>query len=102
MPSLATQKKLNRAISSAKKIMGEPGELYEVIKIYDPTCPFHLERFRKSSEKGDEILKIRIVLDKIREEDKKICQDYKMPSKIFTKLIMCKRTDGKGFDYLEV
>jgi len=96
------KRRMRDTIKAAKEELGRPKELYRVININDPECPFHLERFRKSEEKGSEVLKIRIVLDRVSDEDIYLCKEYKMPGKIFTKLIMCKKLGQREFETIEV
>jgi len=88
MSEEAVKRKLNNAIDSlANKY---PATLYRKIKIGDASCPFNLEIFRDSEEKGSEVFKFRVILDEITEIDIRLCQEYRMPGKIFTKIIACK------------
>ena len=97
--SKARADKLRKAIEAAKKEIGTPKEAYNVIRLHDSNCPFHLERFRKHEKKGDEIWKVRVVLDCITDRDRQLCQDYFMCDRIFTKVIMCKEYNSRGFTY---
>ena len=89
----AIVKKLNAAIDILMDKY-DP-EFFTRIKIKDPTCPYHLEIFRRSKKKGDEVLKFRVALDKISDLDIKLCQNYYMPDGIFTKFIACKTGRGR-------
>ena len=89
MSEEAIKRKMSNAINSlANKY---PRELYRKIKIKDSSCPFHLEVFRDSEEKGEEVFKFRVVLGEMSDTDEKLCREYKMPSKVFTKIIACKK-----------
>jgi len=83
-----TARQLNNAINSLTTQY--PSSLFKTIKIKDASCPFHLEVFRNSKSKGEEVFKFRVTLDTISEEDETLCQDYMMPGRVFTKLIACK------------
>lgn len=84
-----TKRQINDAVNSlANKY---PKGLYRKIKIKDSSCPFHLEIFRDSEEKGEEVLKFRITFEKISDTDEKLCREYRMPGKVFTKIIACKK-----------
>ena len=102
MTEPATVKRLNRAINSAYKILGQPEELYSVIRLNDSTCPFQIERTRRDEEKGDEIIKFRIVIDEITESDISQCREYPLNKNIFTKFILCRLRDQKDFIWQRV
>ena len=88
-----TMRELNNAIDSLRN--KHPVHLFKTIKIKDASCPFHLEVFRDSELKGDEVLKYRVTLNRITTEDETLCRNYKMPGKVFTKKIACKTGRGK-------
>ena len=81
-------RELNNAIDSLRN--KHPVHLFRTIKIKDASCPFHLEVFRDSETKGDEVFKYRVTLNEITPEDEMLCRNYKMPGKVFTKNIACK------------
>ena len=95
----AIQQRLYRTIKRAQTELSTPKCMYRVIRLNDPTCPFHLERFRLAHDRGDEILKVRIALDCVSDDDKKLCENFIMPGRMFTKCIMCKKAGGKDFEY---
>ena len=96
---MAEDRKLRDAIRAAEREIGTPRKAYDVIRLKDPTCPFHLERIRNHDEKGDEIWKVRVVLGCITEADREACRNYRMCSRIVTKIIMCKEYNSRGFTY---
>jgi len=95
------QEPIKRQLNNAIKTLANqfPKPLYNAIKITDASCPFHLEVFRNDESKGDEIFKIRVTLGKISKEDIRLCQSYKLPAPIFTKLIACKKSGYGQFEY---
>ena len=97
-----TARQLNNAVESLKRKYTPDDEeensgdqIYKCIKLKDSSCPFHLEVFRNSNLKGQEIFKFRVTLDKISEEDEALCRGYRMPEGVFTKLIACKIGRGR-------
>lgn len=76
-----------RARKSARNILVKSQHLVNYLD--DPI--FHIEAIREK-----EIRKIRIVFDKIREEDIEIMRNYKLPS-ICTKEIWLRRLGEKKF-----
>ena len=91
-------KKLNRAISAAKKSLTNNGTKEDrVIIIRDPDCPFHIEYIRRK-----EIRKIRITLGVISPSDEKLCRQFTLPGTLFTKEIWCRHHAVHGFDKREI
>ena len=100
MSEEAIKRKLNNAIDSlANKY---PPPLFKTIKLKDASCPFHLEVFRNSEDRGHEVFKFRVTLDKITESDEKLCKEYKMPGQVFTKIIACKKEGRAVWEYKEI
>lgn len=99
-----SENEVNRKINNAIKTITNkfPKPFFKAIKLNDSTCPFHLEIFRNEEGKGDEIFKFRITLDSITEEDIRLCREYKLPEKIFTKIIVCKKREHGKYEYLTV
>jgi len=98
MPEENIKKKINNAIDSLANQYPPP--LFKKIKLRDTSCPFHLEVFRDSEDKGSEVFKFRVTLDEITEQDEKLCREYRMPGRIFTKIIACKI--GRNWRYKEI
>jgi len=98
-----SEEKVKRELSRAVDTLANrfPPPLYRTIKIRDATCPFHLEVFRNHELKGEEVLKFRIALDSISDEDIALCKKYTMCGRVFTKIIACKTGRG-AFKFLEV
>ena len=92
------EKKIKQQMDRAVDILSRQynSDIFTKIKIKDSDCPFHLEVFRKSKKKGDEVLKFRVTLDVISELDIKLCENYPMPEGIFTKFIACKTGRGRN------
>ena len=86
-------RQLNNAIDSLYNKF-DPN-IFEKIKIRDASCPFHLEVFRKSEQKGEEVMKFRVALNQVSDEDIALCQKYIMPCKVFTKFIACRTGRGQ-------
>ena len=87
------KRQLNNAIDSLSNKYPPP--IYRSIKLRDSSCPFHLEVFRNSEAKGEEVFKFRVTLNKITLEDEALCRKYILPGKIFTKMIACKMGRNK-------
>ena len=83
------------AIKSAARIFQSPPGLYRIIRLNDPTCPFHLEVNRNNEDKGDEIFKIRITTMPPTQDEIQRCRDFILPKKIFTKFILEKEPNKK-------
>jgi len=98
----SAQRRFNNNLKAAKKYLDTPKNMYTIIIINDPNCPFHLERIRKDTKKGDEVLKIRLVLDKVSDLDKKLCSEYIMSDRIFTKGILLKKYKEQDFDFIPI
>lgn len=81
------KRELNRAVKSAIKILERPKGTHQII-VLDGN-PFHIEYIREK-----EVLKIRITLNEVTENDKRIVQEFDLPKIIFTKEIWCKK-EGK-------
>ena len=96
----AEQNRFNRALDAA--VREWPQNLYNVIRLRDPVCPFHLEVCRKSESRGVEVFKVRVVLGDASDHDVKICQQYRMSSAFFTKLILTKERGKRGFKYINI
>ena len=94
MSDFAIKQRLNRAIKSAIKLLDQPPGSYEIILLNNHV--FHIEAIRKK-----EIRKIRVVLDKITEEDIKKVKRFSLPE-ICTKEIWCKIQRQRGFKTLEI
>ena len=94
-----TARQLNNAINSLTTQY--PSSLFRTIKIKDASCPFHLEVFRNSKSKGEEVFKFRVTLNTISEEDEILCREYMMPGGVFTKLIACK-TGRNQWEFKEI
>jgi len=95
-----TARELNNAINSlANKF---PSPVYRTIKLKDATCPFHLEVFRNSKEKGTEVFKFRIIFNEFTETDERLCKEYQMPGHVFTKFLACKKGGRNNFEYKEI
>ena len=92
MAEEAIMKQRNRIIDAVKREF--PKSLYKHLRVYNPECPFDLEVFRDDEEKGDEVFKVRVVVGRVTELDRKLCRDYRMCNKVFTKLLAY-RPDGK-------
>ena len=102
MPDEPVKKRLRRAIQAARDVIDSPLGMYRIIEISDPSCPFHLERFRNHQEKGDEVLKVRVCLDRITDHDLRLCRDYQLPRKVYTKIIFCKLPGAKDYELVEI
>ena len=94
MSDFAIKQRLNRAIKSAIKLLDQPPGSYEIILLNNHV--FHIEAIRKK-----EIRKIRVVLDKITEEDEKMVREFSLPE-ICTKEIWAKKERGREFEIKEI
>lgn len=102
MPDESIKQRFRRATKAVLDELNRPKGFYKFIVIGDPSCPFQIERWRDHPEKCDEVLKVRVCLDKITDHDIDLCKRYNMPGKIFTKLIMCRRADSKECETVEI
>jgi len=95
MPEEAIIRRHNRAIDLAVSMLKKSGGYGRVIRLNDPSCPFHIEFCRKK-----EVRKIRIILDAITEQDRQLCKEWDLNESIFTKEIWLKKHSVGGFDQI--
>lgn len=92
-------KQLNRAIDRAYNLLNKPEGSCNIIRINDPHCPFHLECCRKSKK---EVQKIRIVLERVQDEDIALCEAWPLNEQVFTKEIWIAEKGRKDFVYYQI
>ena len=89
---------LNSAIKSAINILNNPPGSCRVVRLSDPDCPFHIECIRYK-----ETRKIRVVIDKITDEDRRLCREWNsdLNKNQYTIELWLKKTGGRGFAKVE-
>lgn len=102
MADLKTKQRLYKTIRAAKEYLDHPKNMWNVIILDDTTCPFHLERSRRSEERGRDVQKFRVVLDEITDDDIKACQNFVVSRDVFTKAILVKKPNARNFEYHEL
>ena len=90
----AVKQQLNRAIERAMRLLDNPEGSCRIIRLGDPSCPFHLECCRTSKK---EVQKIRIALNRVTEEDIKLCEEWPLNEQVFTKEIWLAQKGKKKF-----
>jgi len=96
MSEEAITKRHNRAVERAVNILNCPQGRYKIIRLNDPNCPFHIECIRLK-----EVMKIRIALDFISDEDVKLCESWRL-NELFTKEIWCTIPGSHKFQCMEI
>ena len=84
MSEEAIKKQLNRAVDRAYNLLNKPEGSVRIIRINDSHCPFQLECCRTSKK---EVQKIRIVLERVAEENIVLCKEWPLNEQVFTKEI---------------
>lgn len=90
MPGRTIKDRLARAIEQASRSLAPR---YEISTLRNHA--FHIEAIRTK-----EVIRIRIVLDKITEQDEKLVRAARLPE-IFTREIWIKKRNKKAFDVVE-
>ena len=95
MSEEAIVRRQNRAVDLAISMLRKSSGSGRAIRITDPDCPFHIQFCRKK-----EYRIIRIILDKITEQDKRLCQEWEFNESVFTKEMWLKKHNECGFDQI--
>lgn len=90
MAEEAIKREVSNAVKSAVKILERPKGSCKITILNGN--PFHIESLRKK-----EVMRIRIVLNEIAEDDIKIVEKIQLPDVIFTKVIWCKKPGKLNF-----
>jgi len=94
MPVDAIKQRLDRFVFAVRKDLKRVhGEKSKVILLRDRDCPYHLE-----APLDYQTLKIRCVIDKITQEDIRLCREYKFGGQqAFVRLIAIKKKGERGY-----